>query len=178
MGGGKGLLIVNTGDGKGKTTASLGMALRAWGQGLRVLVIQFIKGVGWDYGERKAAEKLGPGLTIRPVGKGFIHESDETHFEQHRRAAHDALDLAVVEITNGEYDMIVLDEIFYAIHYKLVSLDDVMGLVNRKPEQLHLVLTGRYAPQEIIERADLVTEMIDVKHPFLRGINAQKGIEF
>lgn len=174
----RGLLVVYTGDGKGKTTAALGMALRAWGQGLKVLVIQFIKGADRDYGEQKAAKILGPSLTIRPAGKGFIPEADEAGLDQHRRAAQEALDLAEMEISTGKYDLVVLDEIFYAIHYRLVFLDDVMDLVNRKPEQLHLVLTGRYAPLEIIERADLVTEMKEIKHPFSRGINAQKGIEF
>ncbi|MDD4168922.1 MAG: cob(I)yrinic acid a,c-diamide adenosyltransferase [Desulfotomaculaceae bacterium] len=178
MGGEKGLLIVNTGNGKGKTTASLGMALRAWGQGMKVLVIQFIKGAGRDYGEQKAAKKLGPGLTICPAGRGFIREAGETYLDQHRRAALEALDLAGMEIPTRKYNLVVLDEILYAIHYKLVSLGDVMDLVNQKPEHLHLVLTGRYAPPEIIERADLVTEMKEIKHPFSRGIKAQKGIEF
>lgn len=173
----KGLILVNTGNGKGKTTAALGMALRAWGQGMKVLVLQFIKG-GWKYGELKAVEKLGPNFEIRQMGEGFIKGADDKSLDGHRHAAQEALDAARTEIFSGKYDLIILDEILYAIHYGLVALDDVLDLLARKPENLHLVLTGRNAPPEIIERADLVTEMREIKHPFTKGIPAQKGIEF
>lgn len=173
----KGLILVNTGNGKGKTTASLGMAFRAWGQGMKVLVLQFIKG-GWKYGELKAVEKLGPNFEIRQMGEGFIKGADDKSLDEHRHAAQEALNAARAEISSNKYDLIILDEILYAIHYGLVALDDVLALLAQKPENLHLVLTGRNAPQEIIEKADLVTEMREIKHPFTQGISAQKGIEF
>lgn len=172
-----GLILVNTGNGKGKTTAALGMALRAWGQGMKVLVLQFIKG-GWKYGELKAAEKLAPNFEIRQLGGGFIKGPDDKELDEHRHAAQEALQAAREEITSGKYDLIILDEILYAIHYRLVSLDEVLSLFACKPEGLHLVLTGRNAPPEIIEQADLVTEMREIKHPFTKGIPAQKGIEY
>lgn len=173
----KGLILVNTGNGKGKTTASLGMAFRAWGQGMKVLVLQFIKG-GWKYGELKAAEQLGPNFEIRQMGEGFIKGPGDKSLDEHRHAAQEALNAARAEISSGKYDLIILDEILYAIHYGLVPLDDVLDLLAKKPADLHLVLTGRNAPPEIIERANLVTEMREIKHPFAEGIPAQKGIEF
>jgi len=173
----KGLLLVNTGNGKGKTTASLGMALRAWGQGMKVLMIQFIKG-DWRSGELKAAERLGPGFEIRPMGKGFIHSAGDGSPDRHSRAAREALNVAAREINSGIYDLIILDEILYAIHYGLISLDEVLALIDGKPERLHLVLTGRYAPPEIIGHADMVTEMKEIKHPFKKGVYSQKGIEY
>ncbi len=172
-----GLILVNTGDGKGKTTAALGMALRAWGQGMKVLVLQFIKG-GWKYGELKAAEKLGPNFEMRQMGEGFIKGPGDQSLEEHRQAAAEALEAAGTEISSGKYDLIILDEILYAIHYGLVALDDALDLMAKKPDRLHLVLTGRNAPPEIIEQADLVTEMKEIKHHYNKGIPAQKGIEF
>lgn len=172
-----GLILVNTGDGKGKTTAALGMALRAWGQGMKVLVLQFIKG-GWKYGELKAAEKLGPDFEMRQMGEGFIKGPGDQSLEEHRHAAAEALEAAKTEISSGKYDLIILDEILYAIHYGLVALDDALELMAKKPDRLHLVLTGRNAPPEIIEQADLVTEMKEIKHHYNKGIPAQKGIEF
>lgn len=173
----KGLILVNTGDGKGKTTAALGMGLRAWGQGLRVLVLQFIKG-GWKYGELKAVQRLGPNFEMRQMGGGFIQGPDDKSLDEHRYAAQEALKAARTEIASNKFDLIILDEVLYAIHYGLVALDDVLALLAQKPEDLHLVLTGRNAPPEIVERADLVTEMREIKHPYTRGIPAQKGIEF
>jgi len=173
----KGLVLVNTGNGKGKTTAALGMALRAWGQGMKVLVLQFIKG-GWKYGELKAIEKLGPNFEIRQMGEGFIKGADESSLDPHRQAAQEALAAARKETAGGKYDMIILDEILYAVHYGLVALPDVLGIIDGKPAGLHLVLTGRNAPPEVMERADLVTEMREIKHPYQNGIQAQKGIEF
>jgi cob(I)alamin adenosyltransferase len=173
----KGLILVNTGNGKGKTTAALGMALRAWGQGMRVLIIQFIKG-GWKYGELKAAEKLTPDFEIRQMGEGFIKGEDDSSLDEHCLAARQALETAKREIAAGKHDLIVLDEVLYAINYGLVKLEDVLEILNQKPEKLHLVLTGRNAPPQIIERADLVTEMREVKHPFTQGVAAQKGIEY
>lgn len=172
-----GLILVNTGEGKGKTTAALGMALRSWGQGMKVLVLQFIKG-GWKYGELKAVEKLAPNFEIRQMGEGFIKGPGDKDLDEHRHAALEALKAAQTEICSGKYDLIILDEILYAIHYGLVPLDEVLALLASKSEGLHLVLTGRNAPPEIIEKADLVTEMREIKHPFTKGIPAQKGIEF
>lgn len=173
----RGLTLVFTGNGKGKTTAALGMAMRAWGQGMKVLILQFIKG-GWKYGELKAAEQLGPSFTMQQMGEGFIRDAGEEGLEAHRVAAQKALEQGRRAIQEGAYDMIVLDEINYAITYGLVELADVLELIRQKPPGLHLVLTGRNAADEVVELADLVTEMREIKHPFAAGIPAQKGIEF
>lgn len=174
---GKGLLMVFTGEGKGKTTAALGMALRAWGQGMKVLVLQFIKG-RWEYGELKAAGRLGPDFVIRQLGDGFTRGATGQALEKHRQSAREALQVARNGLKAGYYGMVILDEILYAIKFGLVSLEEVLALISEKPEELHLVLTGRGAPPDIIERADLVTEARVVKHHFAGGIPAQKGIEF
>lgn len=171
-----GLVIVFTGSGKGKTTAALGMALRAWGQGMKILVIQFIKG-SWVYGELLASAKL-EGLEIRPLGEGFVRGSGEKEAQLHSQAALDALEEAKIQITSGSWDMVILDEIIYALGFGLLSENDLLGLISLKPPELHLVLTGRNAPQSLIDRADLVTEMMEVKHPYKKGVKAQKGVEF
>jgi len=179
----RGLIIVNTGNGKGKTTASLGVALRALGQGWRVLVIQFFKG-DWPvvFGELEMAKRLAPQFEVLQLGKGFVkHMGDTKPFEEHLAAAKDALRIAREKITSGAYDLIVLDEIIYAIDYagvQLVSLDDILALLDAKPPRLHLVLTGRGAPQALIDRADLVTEMREIKHPWQQKIPAQVGIDY
>lgn len=171
-----GLVMVFTGNGKGKTTAALGMALRAWGQGMKVLMLQFIKG-GRTYGELLASEKLG-GLEIRPMGEGFITGSSGESQEKHRLAAQRALAEARREIASGRWDLIILDEIIYAVGFKLLTEDDLLDIISIKPTDTHLVLTGRNAPQSLIDRADLVTEMAEVKHPFAMGVKAQRGVEF
>ena len=174
----KGLILVHTGDGKGKTTAGLGLALRAWGSGLRVLILQFIKG-GWKYGELEAIERLGQldgRIEIRPLGLGLMR-SDEDR-EKHIRAAAKALQESERMMVSGQYDLIIFDEINYAVKFGLISLYDVLALLDKKPEKLHVLLTGRDARPELIERADLVTEMKLVKHPYQQGIKAQQGIEF
>lgn len=174
----KGLILVHTGDGKGKTTAGLGLALRAWGSGLRVLILQFIKG-GWKYGELEAIERLGQldgRIEIRPLGLGLMR-SDEDR-EKHIRAAAKALQESERMMVSGQYDLIIFDEINYAVKFGLISHDDVLALLDKKPEKLHVLLTGRDARPELIERADLVTEMKLVKHPYQQGIKAQQGIEF
>lgn len=173
----KGLVIVHTGNGKGKTTAALGMALRAWGQGMRVLILQFIKG-GWEYGELKAAEKLGPNLVIRQMGEGFVRGSSESMMEDHKQAAAEALQAASEELASGRWDMVILDEINYAIGMDLISEEEAMQLISHKPDMVHIVLTGRNARPKIIETADLVTEMKEIKHSYKAGIKAQKGVEF
>ncbi|WP_027717137.1 cob(I)yrinic acid a,c-diamide adenosyltransferase [Desulfovirgula thermocuniculi] len=170
----RGLVLVFTGNGKGKTTAALGMGLRAWGQGMKVLVLQFIKG-GWKYGELAAAARLSPGFEIRQLGEGFTWVGEE---EAHRQAARAALEEAKKAIDEGGCDLLILDEILYALKFGLVSLEEVIDLIDRKPSHLHLVLTGRDAPPEVIEKADLVTEMREVKHHYQKGVKAQRGIEF
>ena len=174
----KGLILVHTGDGKGKTTAGLGLALRAWGSGLRVLILQFIKG-GWKYGELEAIERLGQldgRIEIRPLGLGLMRSDEDK--EKHISAAAEALQESERMMVSGQYDLIIFDEINYAVKFGLISLDDVLALLDKKPDELHVLLTGRDARPELIERADLVTEMKLVKHPYQQGIKAQKGIEF
>jgi cob(I)alamin adenosyltransferase len=173
----KGLIIVNTGNGKGKTTAALGVGMRAWGQGLKVLVLQFIKG-NWKYGELEAAARMGNDFVIRQLGEGFVRNADEDAKAGHQAMARAALADASKEMNSGNWDMIILDEINYAIKFGLFPVDNVVELLKAKPAKLHLVLTGREAHQEIIDLADLVTEMKEIKHPLKQGIKAQKGIEF
>lgn len=177
----RGLVIVHTGDGKGKTTAALGLAMRAWGDGLSVLILQFIKG-GWRYGELNAIDALakspaGGTIEVRQLGKGFTRKGDVEEAE-HQRAARAALDEARAAVTSGAWDLVILDEINYAVKFGLLGVDDVLALLDMRPQTLHIVLTGRDAAPEVIARANLVTEMHLVKHPFQQGIKAQKGIEF
>ena len=179
----RGLILLYTGNGKGKTTAALGVVLRALGQGWRVLVIQFFKGE-WPvvFGEVEMGKRLAPQLEVLHLGKGFVkYMGDKKPFDEHLAAAKDALKTAKEKITSGAYDLIVLDEIIYAIDYagvQLVSLEEVLDLLEAKPPSVHLVLTGRNAPQPLIDRADLVTEMREVKHPWQQKIPAQAGIDF
>ena len=178
-----GLTILYTGNGKGKTTAALGMALRALGHGWRVLVIQFFKG-DWPvvFGELEMAKRLSPQFEVLQLGRGFVkHMGDAKPFEEHLAAARDALRTARERIASGAYELIVLDELIYAIDYagvQLVSVEDVLDLLAAKPPALHLVLTGRNAPQALIDRADLVTEMREIKHPWQQKIPAQAGVDY
>lgn len=172
-----GLIIVHTGTGKGKTTAALGLALRAAGYGFRTLMIQFIKG-SWRYGELDAADMLAPLVDIVPMGKGFIRMDQGGPSDEDRKAVTEAWDFAKARIQSGGYEMIILDEITYVMDYGLLEVKDVLEVLRTKPKALHLVLTGRNAPPEIIEAADLVTEMKEIKHPYQQGVKAQKGIEF
>ena len=172
----KGLIIVNTGNGKGKTTAALGLAIRAWGQGLKVLILQFIKG-SWKYGELAAIRKMDDNIVIMPLGEGFTNKNLEEK-EKHKFVAIEALTTAEKEVKSKKWDMIILDEINYALKYDLLELNSVLKLLDEKDSSLHLVLTGRDAKEEIISRADMVTEMKELKHHYKNGIKAQKGIEF
>ncbi len=171
----RGLVIVNTGEGKGKTTAALGVVFRAWGRDFDIRVFQFIKNTGARFGEHRAADRLG--IPIESLGDGFTwlsKDMDRTAalaVEQWRRSRE--------AILKGEEDIIVLDEFTYAMHYGWVPVDEVVDTLKRRPDTLHVIITGRYAPQELIDCADLVTEMRLIKHPFDdKGIKAQGGIEF
>ncbi|MGB9739090.1 cob(I)yrinic acid a,c-diamide adenosyltransferase [Chloroflexus sp.] len=172
----KGLVIVNTGNGKGKTTAALGILLRAWGRDMRVGGVQFIKHEQANFGELRALKRMG--ITLTPMGDGFTWTSrnlDETQ----ARALH-GWEVAKQQIAGGDYDVFLLDEFTYVMHYGWVPASEVVEwLKAHKPPMLHLIITGRYAPPELIEYADLVTEMHEVKHPFRdQGIRAQPGIEY
>lgn len=173
----KGLIIVYTGSGKGKTTAALGLALRTIGWGGKVLVIQFIK--AWKTGEHKAIEKFLPGITITPAGEGFVGIMGDTKSKlTHQASAQKALIYSEKEIMSNKWQTVILDEINGAIEGGLIKLKDVMTLLITKPEEVNIVLTGREAKPEIIEKADLVTEMKKVKHPFDSGVLAKKGVDF
>jgi len=174
----KGLIIVHTGPGKGKTTAALGTALRAVGQGLKVLMVQFIKG-SWHYGELDAAKMLGEEhLKIMPMGRGFVKVGAEKPDPEDVRLAEEAWKFASSEILSARYGMVILDEINYAISYKMLPPEPVVETLKHKPEMVHVILTGRNAHPTLLEMADLVTEMREVKHPYQKGILAQKGIEY
>ncbi len=172
----QGLVIVHTGNGKGKTTAALGLALRAVGQGLKVFMVQFIKG-SWKYGELRAPEFL-PGFEIRPMGRGFVDLGNPEPNPEDVALARETFAAAREKVLSGAYDLVILDEVNYAVTYGLVELGSVLELIREKPPGVHLVLTGRDARPELVEEADLVTEMREVKHPFHKGVKAQKGIEF
>lgn len=170
----KGLIQVYTGLGKGKTTAALGLALRAAGQDMKVYIIQFMK--GWPhYGELTSVEKL-PNITLRQFGRpDFVSKNpDPEDVEQ----AHQALDHARQILSSGDYDVVILDEINVALDYNLIGLEQVLAILESKPEKVELVLTGRGAHPEIVKRADLVTEMLDIKHPFHEGVGGRRGIEY
>ena len=179
----KGLILINTGNGKGKTTAALGTAIRAWGDGQKVLILQFIKG-GWKYGELNAIQalnKLDQRIEIRQMGDGFVfhnQEEDEETFQKKKALAKEGWDMVRREFESGNWDLIVLDEINYAIHFGMLNVDEVLELLNNKPERLNVILTGRYAEPKLIDAADTVTEMTLVRHAFQKGIRARKGIEF
>ncbi len=174
----KGLTIVYTGKGKGKTTAALGIALRAVGYKKKICMIQFIKG-SWHYGEMYSSKKLEPEFEMIAVGKGFVGIlDDKSPKEDHKETAKEAIRISKEKIQSGTYDIVILDEINYAINLELISIKEVMELIKSKPSEMDLVLTGNYAKKEIIETADLVTEMKEIKHPFQLGIKAKKGIDF
>ena len=173
-----GLTIVYTGKGKGKTTAALGIVLRAVGYEKKVCMIQFIKGT-WHYGEMTSSKKLEPEFEMITVGKGFVGIiDDKSPKEDHKEIAKEAIKISNEKIQSGKYDIVILDEINYAVNLDLISVKDVLNLIKSKPQEVDLVLTGNYAKDEVIEIADLVTEMREVKHPFQRGIKAKKGIDF
>jgi cob(I)alamin adenosyltransferase len=170
----RGLVLVYTGHGKGKTTAAFGLVFRALGRGMKVGVVQFIKGK-WKTGERMFAETL-PNLTMHVMGLGFTWDSDD--LSKDKAAALAAWETAKGMIASGETDIVVLDEITYTFHYGFVPLDDVLAAIAARPKHVHVVITGRNAPEEMVAQADLVTEMKPIKHPFESGIPAQMGVDF
>ncbi len=172
----RGLVIVFTGDGKGKTCAALGQAMRAVGRGLRVLVVQFLKACA--SGEHKAARRLAPDLEIRVMGRGFVPPPEDPAFEEHRAAAREAVQYARQMLRSGQRDMVVADEILTAVGLKVLAEEDVLALLDARPRGVHLVLTGRGATERLVARADLVTEMRALKHPHDSGAAAEPGIEF
>lgn len=173
----KGLVIVHTGNGKGKTTAALGMLLRAWGREMKVGIIQFIKHEQARYGEIKAAERMGR-IDWLSTGDGFTWTSKDMD-ETEAKARHGWM-LAQERITGGGYDLLILDEFTYPLHYGWLDVAEVIDWLRaNKPPRLHLVITGRYAPEALIDYADLVTEMREIKHPYQeQGIRAQAGVEY
>jgi cob(I)alamin adenosyltransferase len=174
----KGLLIVYTGPGKGKTTCALGTAFRAVGQGLRVLMVQFIKG-SWHYGELDAAKMLGDDkFEIRPMGRGFVKVGGAETDPEDIRLAEVCWEAGRAAIYSGTYDLVILDEINYTISYKMLDAEKVAEALKGRPAQVHVICTGRNAHPLLVEQADLVTEMKEVKHPYTKGILAQRGIDY
>jgi cob(I)alamin adenosyltransferase len=170
----QGLVIVNTGNGKGKTTAALGILTRAWGRGMRVCMLQFIKEQNANFGEERAARKMG--VEIHPLGGGFTWMSE--NIAQDRALAQEGWAICRAKIESGDYDIVILDELTYCFTYGWLDLDEVLDVLRRRPPLQHVIITGRDAPQELIDFADLVTEMREIKHPYKAGVKAQKGIEF
>ncbi len=170
----KGLVIVNTGNGKGKTSAALGLMLRAWGQGLRVCMLQFIKAKTSNYGEEKAARKLG--FEMYPLGDGFTWLSD--NIENDKKLAREGWEFCREKIMSGNYDLVLIDELTYPIKYGWLPWEEIKETLDNRPAGLHIVITGRYAPQELIDYADTVSEINEIKHHYNAGVKSQKGIEF
>jgi len=173
----KGLLMVNTGDGKGKTTCALGLLMRAAGQGLKCCLIQFMKSKTDRYGEHESLEKLG--IEVHTMGDGFTWDTEDK--QQDIKTSENTWALCVEKMRSAEYDMLVFDELIYVLDYQFLELKDVLNeieAVRKDQPALHIVLTGRNAPKELVEKSDLVTEMKEIKHPFHAGIYAQQGIEF
>ena len=177
---GEGLVLVNTGDGKGKTTAALGLALRAAGHNMKVLILQFIKDERMTGEARIITERLKPLIDIKQLGKGFIRfkKGKPEPTDMQIKNAKDSFEYVKEEIQSGDYDMIILDEINNIISYGLLEAEEVIEVVKNRPKELCLVLTGRDAPAELTDIADTVTEMKEIKHAFRKGINARKGIEY
>lgn len=171
----RGLLIVHTGHGKGKTTAALGLAFRAVGHGMRVCMVQFIKGP-WNYGEVEAAKRFADLLEIHTLGSGFTWESE--NLEKDAQIAREAWAFAKQTIADGRHDIVILDELTYLIEYNIVSESEILESLAGRPKQMHVVVTGRNASTGLVSAADLVTEMHAMKHPFKEGVKAQRGIEY
>ena len=173
----RGLIIVNTGPGKGKTTAAMGTALRAVGSGMRVLMLQFLKG-SWHYGELDAVQAFGDKFVMKQMGRGFVKVGAEKPDSEDVKMVEDAWAESERAIQSGEWDVVILDEINYAISYGMLDPAKVVDSLKRKPEMVHVILTGRNAHPTIVELADTVTEMRQVKHAYEKGVMAQRGIEY
>ena len=171
----KGLLLVFTGNGKGKTTAALGLAFRAIGHGFPVCMIQFIKG-SWQYGERETARHFDNLMELHVMGRGFTWKSDD--LDKDIRAAREAWDFAAGVIREGRHRLVILDELTYLVKYNMLDEQDILDVLAARPVQMHVAVTGRDASDRLIAAADLVTEMRNIKHAYDNGIMAQKGIEF
>lgn len=170
----KGLVIVNTGEGKGKTTAALGVLFRAWGREMRVVMLQFIKAKTANWGEKRAARKAG--VEIIPLGAGFTWMSK--NIERDRALAQEGWQQCRERIESGEYDIVILDELTYCVTLGWLDVHEIIDVIRRRPPGQHVIITGRDAAPELIEFADLVTEMREIKHPYQSGVRAQPGIEF
>jgi cob(I)alamin adenosyltransferase len=173
----KGLILINTGPGKGKTTAAMGTALRAVGNGMRVLMLQFLKG-SWHYGELVSAKAFGENFVLRQMGRGFVKIGGAETDPEDIRLVEEAWEEARAAILSGEWDMVILDEINYAISYGMLSPGKVVETLEARPEMVHVILTGRNAHPSLVAIADTVTEMREVKHAYQKGILAQRGIEY
>ena len=172
-----GLLIINTGPGKGKTTAALGTALRAVGNGMRVLMLQFLKG-SWHYGELDGVQAFGEKFVLKQMGRGFVKVGGAETDPEDIRMVEAAWAEAQEAILSGEWDLVILDEINYAIGYGMLDAEKVAETLKQRPEMVHVILTGRNAHPLLVEMADTVTEMREVKHAYQKGILAQRGIEY
>ena len=173
----KGLIIVNTGPGKGKTTAAMGTALRAVGQGMKVLMLQFLKG-SWHYGELDAVLAFGDRFVMKQMGRGFVKVGGAETDPEDIRMVEQAWAEAETAILSGEWDLVILDEINYAISYGMLDPNKVAAALKKRPEMVHVILTGRNAHPTIVNLADTVTEMRQVKHAYEKGVEAQRGIEY
>jgi cob(I)alamin adenosyltransferase len=173
----RGLIIVHTGPGKGKTTAAMGTALRAVGQGMRVLMLQFLKG-SWHYGELDAVKAFADKFVLKPMGRGFVKVGAEKPDPEDVRLVEEAWKEAQQAIQSGQWDLVVLDEINYAISYGMLDPAKVADTLRKKPAMVHVILTGRNAHPTIVEMADTVTEMRQLKHAYEKGVMAQRGIEY
>ncbi len=173
----RGLILINTGPGKGKTTAAMGTALRAVGNGLKVLMLQFLKG-SWHYGELDAVKAFNGNFVMKQMGRGFVKIGGAETDPADIRMVEEAWEEARQAILSGEWDMVVLDEINYAISYGMLDPAKVVETLQQRPEMVHVILTGRNAHPSLIEIADTVTEMREVKHAYQKGILAQRGIEY
>jgi cob(I)alamin adenosyltransferase len=171
----RGLVVVHTGKGKGKTTAAMGMAVRCIGHGMKVGIVQFVKGV-WETGERRVLERFPDLCVMRAMGEGFTWDTQD--LKRDMAAARRAFDAAKGMIADSSFRMVILDELSIVLRYGYLPLEEVLETLRNKPHHLHVVVTGRNAKEELIEMADLVTEMTQVKHPFRAGVKAQAGVEF
>lgn len=173
----KGLVHVYTGEGKGKTTAALGVALRAMGWGARVCVVQFIKGYA-EIGEAKLAAEMPDRFVLKQFAIDLTRAIDETDVLARKQATEEAMTWAEQAVSQGEFDVVILDEINNALHYGLIPVSRVLSMISGRPSHVELILTGRSAPAEIIDAADYVTELSMIKHPFEKGIGARKAIDY